>query len=152
MEKSLASDVQRSDYSLVGRDSARAVEKGLADAKWYASPVPREKMRELLERRDSPALRDTLLWFALIFFFGALGFLTWGTGWAVLPFAIYGMLYASTSDSRWHESSHGTAFKTDWMNNTLYEIASFMVLRESTPWRWSHVRHHSHRGLLWQQS
>ena len=56
---------------------------------------------------------------------------------------IYGVLYASTSDSRWHEPSHGTAFKTDWMNNALYEIASFMVLRESTRWRWSHARHHS---------
>jgi MocE subfamily Rieske [2Fe-2S] domain protein len=56
---------------------------------------------------------------------------------------IYGVLYASTSDSRWHESSHGTAFKTDWLNNALYEIASFMVMRESTVWRWSHTRHHS---------
>ena len=29
------------------------------------------------------------------------------------------------------------------MNNALYEIASFMVLRQSTVWRWSHTRHHS---------
>ena len=29
------------------------------------------------------------------------------------------------------------------MNNALYEIASFMVMRESTLWRWSHTRHHS---------
>jgi Na(+)-translocating NADH:ubiquinone oxidoreductase F subunit len=29
------------------------------------------------------------------------------------------------------------------MNNALYEIASFMVMRESTIWRWSHNRHHS---------
>ena len=53
------------------------------------------------------------------------------------------MIYASTSDSRWHETSHGTAFKTDWLNNALYEIASFMVCRESVVWRWSHARHHS---------
>ena len=59
------------------------------------------------------------------------------------PLAIYAVLYASTSDSRWHEAGHGTAFKTDWMNNALYEIASFMVMRESTVWRWSHTRHHS---------
>ena len=52
----------------------------------------------------------------------------WGTWWAILPFMVYGVLYASTSDSRWHEPGHGTAFKTDWMNNVLYEIASFMVL------------------------
>ena len=29
------------------------------------------------------------------------------------------------------------------MNNALYEIASFMVMRESIVWRWSHTRHHS---------
>ena len=100
-------------------------------------------MRELLQRRDGPAIRDTLLWFALIIGSGVCGFMLWGTWWAVIPFMIYGVLYASTSDSRWHEPSHGTAFKTDWMNNALYEIASFMVLRESTRWRWSHARHHS---------
>ena len=53
----------------------------------------------------------------------------WGTWWAVFPFAVYSILYASTSGSRWHESGHGTAFKTDWMNNALYEIASFMGVR-----------------------
>ena len=135
--------ISLNDYSLVGKNTALAIEKGLAEATWYASPVPKEQMRELLERRDGPALRDTLLWFALLIASGVAAFMLWGTWWAVLPFLIYGVLYASTSDSRWHESGHGTAFKTDWMNNALYEIASFMVLRESTRWRWSHARHHS---------
>ena len=67
----------------------------------------------------------------------------WGTWWAVFPFAVYSILYASTSGSRWHESGHGTAFKTDWMNNALYEIASFMGCKNATRWRWSHARHHS---------
>ena len=125
--------IRLNDYSLVGEDTALAIENGLAEATWYASPVPKQKMRELLERRDGPAIRDTLLWFALIIGSGVCGFMLWGTWWAILPFAVYGVLYASTSDSRWHESGHGTAFKTDWMNNALYEIASFMVLRESDP-------------------
>ena len=131
------------DYSLIGKDSALAVEKGLANAEWYRTQIPKDKMRQLLERRDGPAIRDTLLWFGLLFLFGALGYALWGSWWAILPFAAYGVIYASSSDSRWHESSHGTAFKTDWMNNALYEIASFMVLRESVVWRWSHTRHHS---------
>jgi len=134
---------QISDYGLVGSNAALAVQRGLADAQWYASPIPREKMRELLERRDGPAARDTLIWFALLLVFGLAGLLLWGSGWALIPFAIYGVIYASTSDSRWHETGHGTAFRTDWMNNALYEIASFMVCRESVPWRWSHARHHS---------
>jgi Na+-transporting NADH:ubiquinone oxidoreductase subunit F len=66
-----------------------------------------------------------------------------GQWWAVIPYLAYAALYASTSDSRWHEAGNGTAFKTDWMNNLLYEIASFMVMRESVIWRWSHTQHHS---------
>jgi MocE subfamily Rieske [2Fe-2S] domain protein len=131
------------DYSLVGEDTILAIQKGLAEATWYTSPVPKEKMRELLQRRDGPAVRDTILWFALLIASGVCGYLLWPSWWCILPFMVYGVLYASSSDSRWHESGHGTAFKTDWLNNTLYEIASFMVLRESTPWRWSHTRHHS---------
>ena len=143
MTLSVESPRRLSDYSLVGEYAALAVQKGLADAKWYAPPIPKEKMRELLERRDGPAVRDTLIWFALLLAFGLAGLVLWGSGWTLIPFVLYGVLYASTSDSRWHESSHGTAFKTDWMNNALYEMASFMVLRESILWRWSHARHHS---------
>ena len=61
-----ATAIQLSDYSLVGKDTARAVERGLAEATWYASPVPKEQMRELLQRRDGVAIRDTIIWAALI--------------------------------------------------------------------------------------
>jgi Na+-transporting NADH:ubiquinone oxidoreductase subunit F len=131
------------DYSLIGTETKRAIDLGLAEAEWYKSPVPRSKMRELLIRKDGPAIRDTILWFILILGSGGLVFLWWGSWYVLFPYIAYSVLYASTSDSRWHETSHGTAFKTDWMNNVLYEIASFMVLRQSTVWRWSHTRHHS---------
>lgn len=138
-----APKVRLQDYSLVGEDSRLAIEKGLAEAAWYTPPVPKDKMRELLARRDWPAIRDCLIYFGLIGGFGWATWALWGGGWALLPIMCYGVLWASASDSRWHESSHGTAFKTDWLNNLLYEVASFMVLRESVPWRWSHTRHHS---------
>ncbi len=115
------------DYSLTGVAAAEAVERGLAEAEWYQCPVPRETMRRLLERRDGPAIRDTILWFALILLSGYATFRLWGTWWAAIPYLVYSVLYASTSDSRWHECGHGTAFKTDWMNDALYEVASFMV-------------------------
>lgn len=133
----------RADYSLVGKYAMLAEQNGLADAKWYAPYIPKEQMRALLERHDGPAVRDTLIWFGLLLFFGLAGIALWGSGWAIIPFFIYAVLYASPSDSRWHESGHGTAFKMDWMNNALYEVASFMEMREAVPWRWSHARHHS---------
>src|SRR6202167_2943570 len=131
------------DYTLTGANAAQAVERGLAEAEWYQCPIPRDSMRKLLERRNGPAVRDTLVWFTLIISSGWATVVLWGHWWAVLPYAVYAVLYSSTSDSRWHEAGHGTAFKTDWMNNALYEVASFMVMRESSVWRWSHTRHHS---------
>lgn len=138
-----AEEARLKDYSLVGSDTALAIERGLAEADWYTSPVPRDVMRQLLERRDGPAIRDTILYFALILASGVATYALWGSWWALAPMMVYGVLYASASDARWHEAGHGTAFRTAWMNDALYEVASFMVLRESTPWRWSHTRHHS---------
>jgi fatty acid desaturase len=139
----MAATITRRDYSLVGRDSRLAEELGLANAEWYASPIPRKRLKELMQRRDGPAIRDTLLWFILLGVSGGLGVYFWGTWWCAPCFAVYGVLYCSASDSRWHECGHGTAFRTRWMNDLVYEMASFMVMRESTPWRWSHTRHHT---------
>jgi Na+-transporting NADH:ubiquinone oxidoreductase subunit F len=131
------------DYSLTGKNAALAVERGLAEADWYQSPVPRTTLRSLLEREDGPAIRDTFLWFGLLLLtaWGTIAF--WGTWWVFPTYMLFAVLYATASDSRWHECGHGTAFKTDWMNNLIYEISSFMVMRESVVWRWSHTRHHS---------
>lgn len=131
------------DYSLTGPEAARAQERGLASAQWYACPVPRKEMKEMMRRKDGPAIRDTILWFAILGVSGALGGYFWGTWWAVPCFLVYGIIYGGSSDSRWHECGHGTAFRTDWMNRVLYNIACFMVLREPTVWRWSHTRHHT---------
>ena len=46
-------EIRLSDYSLVGKDSALAIERGLAEADWYASPVPKKELRRLLERSTS---------------------------------------------------------------------------------------------------
>ncbi len=134
--------VQR-DYSLVGESRQRAIDTGLASAEWYHSEVPRAAMKQLMQRSDHPALRDTMIWFAAFVLSGAGGIHFWGS-WAAVPFFfVYGTLYGSSSDSRWHECQHGTAFKTAWMNDVIYEIASFMIMRNSVTWRWSHVRHHT---------
>ena len=58
-------------------------------------------------------------------------------------FLVYGVIYGSSCDSRWHECGHGTAFRTGWMNDVIYQIASFMVMRNPVTWRWSHARHHT---------
>ncbi|MEZ5930996.1 MAG: fatty acid desaturase family protein [Alphaproteobacteria bacterium] len=137
------SSVQSRDYSLTGPENAHAVEAGLAGADWYRTPIPRKRMKELMKRDDGPATRDSLLWLGLLVLLGGLGAATWGTWWCVPFFAAYGVLYGSGGDSRWHECGHGTAFKTPWKNEVIYQIGSFMMLRNPVTWRWSHTRHHT---------
>ena len=131
------------DYRLTGAQAQRAVEAGLASAEWYHSDVPRMVMKDLMQRRDGPALRDTAIWIGLLLVTGVGGVLLWGSWWAVPVFAVYGVLYGSACDSRWHECGHGTAFRTPWMNDVVYHIGSFMVMRNPVSWRWSHARHHT---------
>ncbi len=133
----------RRDYSLLGPDAQRAVETGLAAAEWYHSDLPRKEMKALMAREDGPAIRDTLILFALMILFAAAGIALWPGLWSLPFWLAYGVLYGSAMDSRWHECGHGTAFRTGWMNNALYQIASFMMVRNPVTWRWSHARHHT---------
>lgn len=131
------------DYGLLGRDAKMAEELGLVSAQWYQCPLPRKRLKELMTRKDQPASRDSLIWLAAFLVSGGFAYYFWPT-WLALPFfIIYGVLYGSSSDSRWHECGHGTAFKTRWMNDVIYHIACFMIMREPTVWRWSHTRHHT---------
>ncbi|MEQ8965856.1 MAG: fatty acid desaturase family protein [Azospirillaceae bacterium] len=133
----------RRDYSLTGPEGERSVERGLAAAEWYHPDIPRKRLKELMRRRDGPALRDLAIWVTLIVGSGALGGYFWGTWLAVPFFIVYGVLYGSSSDSRWHECGHGTAFKTSWLNEVVYQVACFMIMRNPEVWRWSHARHHT---------
>ncbi len=131
------------DYGLLGADARQAEATGLKSADWYHSEVLRKDMKDLMKRKDGPAIRDTIIWLGSMVVLAGLAIYLWPSWWAILPLAAYGVLYGSATDSRWHECGHGTAFKTPWMNDTVYQIACFMIMRNPTRWRWSHTRHHT---------
>ena len=131
------------NYDLMGESGRKAVETGLAAAQWYHTDIPRKQMKELMQRSDGPAIRDTIVWLGVMAVAAAGGIWFWGTWWCVPFFFVYGTLYGSSGDSRWHEAGHGTAFKTRWMNDVVYQIGSFMIMRNPVTWRWSHARHHT---------
>jgi fatty acid desaturase len=133
----------RRDYRLVGGAGELARSRGLVSASWYKSTIPRVEIKELMRRSDREAIRDTTIWYALILASGVLAFFSIGTLWAIPAFLLYGTLYAGPADSRWHETGHGTAFRTAWINDLVYQLASFQCMRRPTVWRWSHARHHT---------
>ena len=48
-------------YSLSGPENQAAVDAGMAGATWFRSAVPRKRMKELMQRSDYPAVRDTII-------------------------------------------------------------------------------------------
>jgi fatty acid desaturase len=100
-------------------------------------------MKALMAREDGPAIRDTIVLFSAMIVCAAGGIALWPS-WGSAPFWLaYGVLYGSAMDSRWHECGHGTAFRTGWMNDLVYQVASFCMIRNPVTWRWSHARHHT---------
>src|SRR5262245_7917399 len=77
MSEATATTVTRRDYSLVGRDTKLAEERGLANAEWYQCKISRARLKELMQRRDGPATRDSIIWFGLIFLSAGLGIYFW---------------------------------------------------------------------------
>ena len=115
-----------------------------AEKKWIRIKVDPVLMRQLMTRQDARPMRDMLIWLGLMGLCAGMTIYMWGSGWAVLPFYAYAVLYSTGSQSREHETGHGTAFKTKAYNKFFFELTSFMVLRESFLRTKSHDTHHQH--------
>ena len=76
---------EQRDYGLLGPEANKAVKAGLKSAEWYHTNLPRKEMKALMQRSDARAIRDTLIWFGLIFLFAGLAIWLWPSWWAALP-------------------------------------------------------------------
>ena len=131
------------DYGLTGPEGSRAVEAGLVGARWYSPSVDRQQMLAIMQRTNGRAAVDTVVWLSLTVAAGWWLVVTWLSWWTVPAAFVYGTLYGSASDARWHECGHRTAFSSRRANDVIYHVASFMDVREPVSWRWSHHRHHA---------
>ena len=112
--------------------------------RWVRLKVDPSDLRPLMKREDARPFRDMFIWLTLMGGFACLTCLLWGNWYAVIPLYVYSVLYSTGSQSREHETGHGTAFKTKALNKFFFELTSFMVLRESFLRTKSHDTHHLH--------
>lgn len=131
------------DYSLTGESARMAEEAGLANPKWYRPKVNPALVRELMVKTDRVSDRDAILWILLLVGSATVAVSLWPSWWSLPFWFVYGTLYGSASDARWHECGHKTAFKTEWKNTAIYHLACFFLMRNPYVWRASHVRHHT---------
>lgn len=109
---------------------------------WYRPDVPRKELKELMKRDDAKGLVDFGIWGLCLALSGYAAYRAVGSHWVIPAFFVYGTIYSSC-DARWHECTHGTPFKTRWLNEAFYQISCLMNMKEGTFTRWSHTRHHT---------
>jgi fatty acid desaturase len=105
--------------------------------------LSRERLRELSERSNGPALRHLMThWGAMAVCAVAL-VETAGTWWCIPFFILQGILinflYAPE-----HECDHNTAFRSRWLNVWVGRVCGFLTFFPNDYHRWSHYTHHRH--------
>ena len=98
-------------------------------------------LRQMMQRSDARGAAQAASHFAAIATTGTLLWLTWGSLWAVPAFMIHGVLINFLYAGQ-HELSHGTPFKTKWMNEWLGRLIGFLMLYPRDFDLIQHTAHH----------
>ncbi|MEO0712088.1 MAG: fatty acid desaturase, partial [Pseudomonadota bacterium] len=100
------------------------------------------KVKELATKSDRPGLIYLAKLAALLLASGTLVLMTVGT-WMMWPaMFLHGIILCVPSYSASHETAHGTAFKTKWLNEAVLWVTSFVYIEEPLHRRYTHTNHH----------
>jgi fatty acid desaturase len=115
-----------------------------APEKWYAPPVERAAVSALMKRSNGRAMASYGLWLLLLAGLGWLSswLFTLGSPWCIPAFFLYGTVFSS-ANARWHESMHGTPFKTKGLNAAAFFLGAAREYKDVVSARWSHLTHHA---------
>ena len=128
------------------KESVKNIEEGLSNA-WYISPLPRKELKPFTRRSDWPGIKHFGGYFLLLISTGTLAYSFLGTWYLFWPaYLVFSLIFAF-SEAAWHETVHGTAFKSRWLNKTVNFIASILGHRDIIYSTWSHAVHHSYTGI-----
>ena len=103
--------------------------------------VDPQVLRGLCQRSDTRGMIQAGTHFGAILLTGATLWASWGTLWAVPVFVVHGILINYLYAGQ-HELSHGTPFKTKWMNEWLGRVIGFLMLYPRDFDLIQHTAHH----------
>lgn len=108
-----------------------------------AAMVPKASLKALRERSDGPGLLHLAVHLGALLLTGALIWLSLGTWWIVPATVLHGsvivLLFAPL-----HECSHGTAFRSRWLNTAVGLFAAIVSMRPFLYFKYRHTAHHTY--------
>ena len=106
--------------------------------------LDRKVLKALCRRSDAPGLIYLAKWAIALLVSGYLIYLATGTLWVWPTMFIYGTVLSVPAYSMSHETAHGTAFKTRWLNETANWITALIYIEEPLHRRYTHTNHHTY--------
>ncbi len=128
--------------------------------------LDKKKLKAMSRRSDRPGLIYLAQWFGFLIVTGAmiplaitytpetwvLGSLIWANPVLWVAMFIYGIFLSVPSYSMSHETAHGTAFKTRWLNETVLWFTSLIYVEEPLHRRYTHTNHHTYTWFVGKDS
>ena len=111
---------------------------------WYRTLIPRDRLKELNRRSDARGLLQSVSFLALMFASGFASFYVFKNfawPWLIPMLLIHGSIFAFLINAV-HELSHGTVFKTKWLNTFFIHVFAFFGWHNHLFFRASHIKHH----------
>ena len=106
--------------------------------------VERKTIKALCKRSDRPGLEFLAKWAASLLATGYLVHLSMGSLWLWPALFVHGTMISLPGYAMSHESAHGTAFRTRWLNELVFWITSLIYMEEPLHRRYTHTNHHSY--------
>lgn len=106
--------------------------------------LDKKQLKSIAARSDRPGLVYLAQWAIALFVTGLPVHLTMGTLWVWPAMFVFGTVLTVPAYSFSHETAHGTAFRTRWLNETVLWITSLIYIEEPLHRRYTHTNHHSH--------
>ena len=106
--------------------------------------LDRKTVKALCRRSDRPGLIYLLKWALSLVFSAFLVYLSLDSVWVWPAMFVYGTILSVPAYSMSHETAHGTAFKTRWLNETLNWLTSLIYIEEPLHRRYTHTSHHTY--------
>ena len=105
--------------------------------------LDKKSLKSIAARSDKPGLVYVCKWILSLSASSILLWLSLETAWIWATMILHGIILCVPSYSMSHETAHGTAFRTRWINETILWLSSIIYMEEPLHRRYTHTSHHT---------
>ncbi len=105
--------------------------------------LDKKTLKAIAHRSDRPGLVYLASWAAGLIATGSLVWLSLDSWWLWPAMLVHGILLTVPAYAFSHETAHGTAFRTRWLNELVFWITSLLYMEEPLHRRYTHTNHHT---------